>query len=347
MKTTGFKFIVVVLALCGLWGGVFAGEDIGEKRTFSAMHAVVEIIIPEKSGSEIAPARLADSAEEIIRKLDGLLSPKGELSDVRRLNASAPGEWIDVDSMTLAVVLHALRWHRLSDGLFEPTVAPLKRLFRFSGKTLERWPSEEELEEAKRAIGADKLLVDETTCRLSWAQPGMSLDLGAIAKGFAADMAAEHLQAVGVVNALVNVGGEMRVLGSKPGEPPSPWQISIKSPRKNAEPLLAEAHDRALATSGDYESYFEYEGKRYSHIINPVTGAPLQELVAGVTVIHPDSATHADALATLLSILGHAKAVEFFKRNADAPELRGVEAIFFEVDAAGAVDVKRAAVPAE
>lgn len=324
-------------AACIVAGLVFqtaafgASGDGSVTHVFPAMRTIIEIAIPEDNGSDVPTGSLVAAAEALVHAAESLLGPKGEASDVRRLNATPAGTWVEVSPLTMRVVLAALRWHELSGGLFDPTIAPLKRLFRFNGKTLETWPSEADIVAARELVGADKLLVDTENCRLAWKIDGMSLDLGGIAKGFAADLVAEALLDAGVEYALINAGGEMRAIGRKPGDAARPWRVGIKDPRGEEPQFFVEVHDRAIATSGDYESYFEYEGKRHSHIIDPRTGLPVAERVAGATVSHPRSATSADALATIMCIMGAEKAERFFREHANDADLAGVEAVIFEV----------------
>lgn len=338
------RFAILALCVTCFAAVGFCMDSGWEKRRFSSMHAVVELIIPSESGSGIPPVELADRAEVAVRNLNDLLGPKGERSDVRRLNDAAPGEWVAVDPLTIRVVVEAKRWHVMTEGLFDPTIGPLKRLFRFDNAALVQWPSEQALDEARTRVGADKLLVDEEGMRLSWAAPGMYLDLGGIAKGFAADVAADILLGAGVENALISVGGEMRILGSKPGSPPEPWEIGLTDPRGKGMTYAASVTSRALASSGDYESFFEYEGRRYSHILDPRSGLPLPEKVAGATVSHPASATCADALATVMCILGSERGARFLEMNWREAGLAGTDIVLFEILGGGSVEVVRLSV---
>lgn len=330
------NLLVTLLVVCvGLGNGkLLSGETGAEERIFPSMHAQARIYIPVDSDSSISAAQAADAAETAIRKANALFSPKGEQSDVYRINNARPDEWVVVDPLTIRIVLEALRWNKLTGGVFEPTIGPVKKLFRFNGKELAKWPGDAELAEARRVVGMDKLRIDPTGCRISRSVGGMTLDLGAIAKGFAADLAAEALAANGVRNAIVDVGGEMRVLGRKPatgGDAFSPWSIGITDPRGGAARVAIDVADRAIASSGDYESYFEYEGRRYSHIIDPRSGLPLAGGVAGVTVSHPASCAAADALATALSVLGPDEGSEFFRRCGADVFPGGVDALLFVV----------------
>lgn len=300
---------------------------LSEKRVFDSMHARIEIIIPGESGSGRSQRELADVAEAAIRKCDLLFNPFGEGSDIKKLNEAGAECWVEVDPLTILLTREALKWHQLSGGVFDPTIGPLKRLFKFENTTLINQPTKVQILETRKKVGADKLRLDHEGSRLMFVEEGMALDLCGLAKGFAADMAAEGLKALGVSNALVNAGGEIRALGINPGT--GPWQVRLVNPLGGESQYLVEISERGLASSGNYESYFEHEGKRRSHIIDPRTGWPLEELVVGVTVAHPSHATVSEALSTTLSILGPKDGEEFLRRLAPTELKSGLEVIMF------------------
>ena len=301
------------LASRGMW---LWQDGSGVVHEFETMNTYARITIPKRSGSPLPPSELAALAEKAVREVNDLMSPFGERSDVKRLNETAAGKWLEVSPLTWRVVMEALRWHRLSGGAFDPTIGPIKRLFVFDRTEADSWPDADALADAQSRSGADKLLFEREGMRLSWRRDGMALDLGAIAKGFAVDRAAEILIANGVKNALIDIGGELRVLGMKPDDPPTSWTTGIRNPRSNDILLKLDLTDCAVATSGDYERFFIYEGKRYEHIIDPRQGLPLSEGIASVTVVHSKSCTAADALATTLSVLGPEEGKNFLEQQA-------------------------------
>lgn len=331
------------IAVAAMLAGYLAASNIGSlwkdrhavERRFETMNTQARIVIPEGSGVAGSSADAADRAEEAIRRVDGLMSPFGETSDVKRLNDSPAGVWVEVHPLTWTVVMEALRWHRLSGGAFDPTIGPIKRLFRFNRGEAESWPDADVLAEAKSRVGADKLLFEREGMRLAWAVDGMRLDLGAIAKGFSADYAAEELAAAGVKSAMVYVGGELRLMGGKPGDPPRPWVAGVQHPRDDHEIMRLELYDGGVATSGDYENFFTYRGRRYDHTIDPRTGLPMAEGVASVTVAHPTSCMAADALATTLRVLGPDEGREFLESQALGLFSGGVRAVMFVVKGEG------------
>ncbi len=330
---------LVLILVAGIAGYVFAGhgfrwlwrDSAGVRHNFETMRTYARITIPDGEGESISPADIARLAEQAVQEVNALMGPVGEYSDIRTLNSAGKNRWVEVHPRTWAVVMEALRWHRLTNGAFDPTIGPLKRLFTFSGGE-EPWPDETTLEQARAKVGADKIRFNREGLQLSTTVDGMVIDLGAIAKGYAADRAADVLLANGVRNALVDIGGELRVLGMKPGNPPTPWRAGIRNPRKDEVLEELPLTNVAVATSGDYENFFFHNGQRYEHIIDPRSGTPLAEGVASVTVIHPDSCLAADALATSLSVLGVEEGEKFLRSQALGLFSTGVQVIILTID---------------
>ncbi|MCD8138555.1 MAG: FAD:protein FMN transferase [Planctomycetaceae bacterium] len=324
-------------------------------RNFETMNTYGRITLPEGSGVTIDPELAVAEAEAAVARVNTLMSPFGDASDIKRLNETPAGTWIAVDPLTWRVVMESLRWHRLSGGAFDPTVGPVKALFTFDGRETDDFPSDDALADARSRVGADKLRFEREGMRLSWAADGMRLDLGAIAKGFAADLAMESLIRNGARHALVDIGGELRAVGGKPGDAREPWRAGIRHPRDDDVIERFELVDGAVATSGDYERFFVHDGVRYEHIIDPRTGLPMTEGPASVTVIHPTSCLAADALATTMCVLGERGGEAFLRDQALGllssgvrvvmllAEEGGVRRVEMLVDAEGGVTVESAA----
>lgn len=286
------------------------------ERRFETMRTYGRIRVLPGRGLTDSPARLAEMAETAVQRVAELMSPGGDASDVARLNRTPAGQWVEVNPLTWHVVMESLRWHRLSGGAFDPTIGPIMRLFRFEQGDVSVWPSPEALGAARALVGADKLLFQREGMRLAWEKDGMRLDLGAIAKGYAVDLAADILIKNGVTRGLVDVGGELRLIGRREDGPDGEWRAGIRSPRGDEVLERLQLENVAVATSGDYERYFTYQGKRYEHTIDPRTGMPQSGGPASVTVIHPTSCLAADALATTLCVLGVDKGREFIESQA-------------------------------
>jgi thiamine biosynthesis lipoprotein len=188
-------------------------------------------------------------------------------------------------------------------------------------------PAAEEIEAVLPLLRAEKISFTPETRRVMLMEAGMSLDLGGVAKGYATDLAAEALRARGIRHALINAGGNVYALGSKPDG--TPWRVGIRDPRRAGEIIgVVEAVDEAVVSSGDYERYFEADGARYHHIFDPRTGYPARAARQS-TVIAPRS-LDADILSTVTFILGREKSVSLMAKY-------GYTNVF--VDAAGEISV--------
>ena len=227
--------------------------------------------------------------------------PGSELSVV---NGTLSTDWITVTSELCEVVDAALSWGFRTKGACDITVGPLVLLWGFGpDQARSEPPSEGRVAEARSSVGYDKL---ETNCAvpaLRKALPGVNIDLSAFAKGYAVDQVADLLDATGIADYLVEIGGELRMRGHNAGG--EAWAIAIEmpdSPGRGVQSVL-NITDSAVATSGDYRNYFEHDGVRYSHTIDPATGRPVAHDAAAVTVVS-DTAAEADALATALLVMG-------------------------------------------
>lgn len=256
----------------------------------------VEIIVSHTDPRQ-AMIGIAEAFQEI-EKVDRLMSTYHQDSEVSELNRQAGQKACRVSADTLAVIERAIYFSHLSRGAFDITIAPLSRLWDIK---LQKIPAAESIKKAIRKIGYQKIKIKSASSEVFLSAPGMAIDLGAIAKGYAVDKACAALAKRGLVNYLVNAGGDLRGQGEKGKS--QPWVIGLKHPRLKDE-LIAKIHlsAAALATSGDYEKFFIKNGERYHHLLDPFTGQPAQKCQS-VTIMAP-CAMDADALATTLFILG-------------------------------------------
>lgn len=231
-------------------------------------------------------------------------------SELNQLNRSPLGKAFSVTPDLMQVLVLAKQTHQQTNGAFNPAVGPLVDLWGFgSVDTGDQIPSQLAIEEHLRAIDLSALALDVDQNKVVRQQP-IRLDLSAIAKGYAVDQLTEFLLGLGLSDCLVEVGGELRLSGrNQQGEL---WRIGVKKPdpdytQTNAQVLLR-LTDVAIATSGDYRNYFEKNGRRYSHTIDPRTGRPVEHNLASVTVV-TDNAARADALATAYMVMGLASAI--------------------------------------
>lgn len=282
------------LFLCGC-----AGAGSAQTVEFFAMDTVMRVTTYGKNARAAAQAAQAE-----VTRLDALLSVEDPQSEIYRLNAAGQAE---LSGETAALLHAALDITEMSGGAFDITVYPLMKAWGFfSGDYAV--PGEDELRELLALVGSDKLIFEGE--RLNFGLPGMGIDLGAIAKGYASDRAAEVLAENGVSHAMISLGGNIKAVGTSPEG--RPWRIAIR------DPLDAEAFagivlvsDMAVVTSGGYERYFERNGTRYHHILDPESGMPAQKGLLSVTIVCP-SGTLADGLSTALFVMGEADALAFW-----------------------------------
>jgi len=264
------------------------------KQSRLLMGTVVEIKVVGKDQAKAKEA--INKAFDEIEKVNSLMSTYIEESEVSLLNREGEAK---VSKETLEVIEEALKISSLSQGAFDITVKPLLDLWK-KAKNEAKLPLKEELNKTLSLVNFKNIEIREDT--VSFKVPGMKIDLGGIAKGYAVDRAIEALKEAGIENALVNAGGDIYVLGLRSSK--KPWKIGIQHPReKNKILAKVKVTNKAVTTSGDYERYFTLDGKRYSHIISPKTGYPAGEVPMSVSIIAQNCAL-ADALATACFVLG-------------------------------------------
>jgi FAD:protein FMN transferase len=266
------------------------------RYVFGPVAASIQVVAAD--AEQAGPA--LDAAFAALTQANNLFSSHLPTSEISRLNA-AEGEPRHLSAQTLALLGRALELGEQTGGAFDITAGPLIRLWKAairSGKL----PSEADREAARKRVGYHQVALDRAASRARLV-PGMSLDLGGIAKGFAVDAAVAALRGRHLSGGIVDAGGDGYAMGTRPDG--APWRIGIQHPRSvpgNRLPEVLLLSDRAYATSGDYEQYTEIDGVRYHHVIDPRTGEPAHTAVS-VTVVASDCTT-ADALATALLVLG-------------------------------------------
>ncbi|MGD8173177.1 FAD:protein FMN transferase [Vibrio sp. TRT 21S02] len=256
--------------------------------------------IPAKESP--APAELQKEIDRLLEEVNDQMSTYRKDSELSRFNQNLSSEAFEVSPQTAAVVKEAVRLNGLTLGALDVTVGPLVNLWGFGPEARpEVVPTDAELSERKAMTGIQHLTVKGNTLQKDI--PNLYVDLSTIAKGWGVDVVADYIQSQGILNYMVEVGGEMRLKGvNREGVA---WRIAIEKPsvEERAIQEIIEPGDMAIATSGDYRNYFERDGVRYSHIINPETGKPINHKVVSVTVLDKSSMT-ADGLATGLMVLG-------------------------------------------
>jgi len=256
----------------------------------------------------------------VFRRVDSLMTNWTTTSEVARLNREAISAGTRVHPEVGTVLDASLRLWRESDGAYDITVEPLVRAWGFLGGP-RRVPGDEEIRAALARVGAQRMHYDSASRWLRFEEPGVRIDLGGIAKGYAVDVAAESLATHGVNHALIDLSGNMVARGAPPGA--GGWRIGIRDPRDRI-PFVARLtlSGGAISTSGQYEQFVAHDGRSYGHILDPRTGRPADGLIS-VTVLAP-TALECDGWDTPLFVLGPVAA------RRKARELERLDAILIQ-----------------
>lgn len=304
-KATAILSIFLIAILCTACNETDLSTEEPVKTQFFGMDTSMTFT----AYGEGAEAVLED-AEEKMAELEGLWSVTDENSEIYQVNHSQ-GKAVTVSDETAEVVRYALAMAKKTDGALDPTVYPLLTAWGFTtGEN--RIPSEEELAKLMPLVGYDKVRIDRNRIQLS---EGMELDLGAVGKGYAGDLAADMLRKKGITSALLDIGGNIQAVGSRPDG--SNWRLGIRNPFGEGSLGVLEVSDKAVVTSGTYERYFVGEdGKEYGHILNPAAGRPADNDLAAVTII-ADEGKQGDALSTALFVKGLKGAKAYWQEHRD------------------------------
>ncbi|WP_076418582.1 FAD:protein FMN transferase [Colwellia sp. UCD-KL20] len=309
------KNLILITLVLTLLTGCFPSKNLDKKevllqgRTMGTTYNIKVIVENDSIDTQLLQKDI-DSALVNVNQEMSTYIPDSELSRFNQLRSSEP---VTLSKGLARVVKEAIRLGKLSNGKLDVTVGPLVNLWGFGPEyRLEKVPSDELLEQTKSKVGIENIeLVDG---RLSKKIDELYIDLSTIAKGYGVDLIAELVESRGIHNYLVEIGGEMRLKGFK--DTGELWHIAIEKPvtTERAVQQVVVPKNNAVATSGDYRNYFESNGQRFSHIIDPATGKPINHKLVSVTVIHPSSMT-ADGLSTALMVMGEKEALAFAEEN--------------------------------
>jgi len=237
-----------------------------------------------------------------LEAVNDLMSVFRRKSEISRFNQSHDSGWINVSRALAELVAYAQEVHRLSGGSLDVTIGPVIRLWGFGPGGARRVPSEAEIAAAMARSGGSRLEVRRNPPALRKKVPELECNLSSLAKGYGVDRLSVLLEEQGITDYLVEIGGEMRARGERHGG--GPWHIGVMEPEASGGlQRVIPLENRSMATSGDYQNYFEVGGIRYSHTMDPRTGRPVTHNLASVTVV-ADTCMEADAWATALLVMG-------------------------------------------
>ena len=302
------RFLAAMVLLLGITG--CAAQPEGYTADFFAMDTFMSVTA--YGTDEQASEEIAVQCERRVNELEPALSRTREDSDIYRLN-HADGAVCTVSADTYAAIEAAVQYAELTGGAFDPSLAPLTALWGINTDDA-HVPQQAEIDQVLTRVGYQNIqLLGDNQVRLLG---GAQLDLGGIGKGFATDAVAALLD--GSAGVLARLGGNIGAYGENPSRESGGWVIGIADPDNNADFLATvEVRGLSVVTSGDYERYFEQDGRRYHHIFDPATGYPADSGLRSVTVID-QSSTRADALTTALFVMGLDEGMAFCEENAIA-----------------------------
>ncbi len=313
--------VLLVLAVVGCSG---PEEQVLRGNTMGTTYTVKYL------AEGVAPEQLKPEVDEVLVRVNDLMSTYQADSELSRFNREPVGNWFELSEETVAVLALARQIHDMSGGQFDVTIGPLVNLWGFGpDPSLMEVPAEDVINQARARVGMDQLQLEGSR---GMRTADIYVDLSAIAKGYGVDAVVELLEARGVSRYLVEIGGELRARGLNGRD--QAWLIAVESPSSAGRSALTTLPvvDRAVATSGDYRNYFEKDGRRYSHTISPLSGYPITHNLASVTVV-ADNCASADGLATALNVMG-------FEAGIVLAEEKNLAALFIIKSAEGFEEVR-------
>lgn len=315
------SMIVVTLLICiSLVAGCGSSDKNSNGEIKSKSFFIFDTVVTVKIYDERADDEHFAKIEEILEEIDAKMNRNLESSELAQVNASAGKAPVEVSEETLKLVERALYFAELSDGHFDPTVGPLVDLWGIGGDSA-RVPGDDELRETLELVDYRLVEVDADESALYLTKRGMSLDLGAIAKGYAGDRIAAYLAEQGFDSAIIDLGGNILATGVKPDG--SLWTIGVQDPddTRGTSVGTMKVNNKTVVSSGVYERYFIEDGVRYHHILDTTDGYPVDNELLSVTIV-TTSSTDADALSTAVFSMGLEDGLAFVE------SLDDVEAVF-------------------
>ncbi|MGL5348108.1 MAG: FAD:protein FMN transferase [Peptostreptococcaceae bacterium] len=324
MKSKNLTLVFVIIILLGI--GLYVYNSKNNNNSYSkdyfSLGTINEIEIFNLS--ENKSNKLLDECGKMLNDIDSKMSKHIKTSEVNKINQNAGSSFVKVSKDTFYVISSAIKYSELSDGVFDITIGPIVDLWGI-GSDKAKVPSDVEIESKTPLVNYKDIILDRDNLSVKLNNKNMSIDLGGIAKGFAADKIVAYLKEEGVDKAVVNLGGNIYTLGFK--EKNTPFNIGIQDPTKprgNAIGTIL-ASNTSVVTSGIYERYIEKNNKIYHHMLSPFTGYPFENNLSSVTIISNKS-INCDALSTTAFGLGVGKGLKLIN------SLDHIDAIFITKD---------------
>ncbi len=312
-------FLITTILVISLVGCTKEKSKDPISRTELFMGTAIKVTLYDGGSEEIL-----DKAFKRVIQLEDLVSINKDGTEIVELNKNSGIKPIKLSEDSFNIIEKGLEYSKASKGGYDVTIGPLVKLWSI-GLPEAKVPNKKEINEAIKHVDYSKLKIDKDNNEVFLSEKGMMIDLGSIAKGYAADEIAKLLKEEGVKEAIIDLGGNIYALGKKEGN--KNWKIGIQDPNTERGNVVGtiETSNKSVVTTGVYERFIEKDGVKYHHILNPKTGYPYKTDIAGVSII-ADKSVDADALSTLIFTKGLDEGLKFIET------LDGVDAIFIMND---------------
>ena len=322
MSTISIQLLIIAIIIVFILIFIFTTGKFERPEVVKSSYALGTIINLKVLGSKGEKA--IEEAIEKLNYIDDKMSAFKEDSDISKITSKAGVNSETVSKDTYFVVKKAVEYSKILEGTFDPTIRPLVKLWNIGTKE-ESIPEESQIEEALKFINYKDVILDESNNSIMLKHKKQALDVGGIAKGFAADEVRDIFYKHKIKSALIDLGGNIFALGNK--DDGTPWKVGIQNPFKPRGEYIGilSVKNKSVVTSGNYEKYFIKDGERFHHIIDPKTGYPSQSKIISATIIS-DNSIDGDGLSTGVYILGIDKALKIIEA------IEGIDAIFITED---------------
>ncbi|QJD80382.1 FAD:protein FMN transferase [Spirosoma rhododendri] len=299
-------FLVFLLTLSGL-----AHAQVLRKRTVKLMGSRWDITLV--ANDSLTAVQNIDTVVAEVTRIENLISDWRSYTQISKVNQNAGIAPVRVDAEVMALTERAIQLSKLTNGAFDISFAAMDRIWKFDG-SMTAMPSPEAIKNSVRNVGYQNIILDKTNSTIFLKKKGMKIGFGALGEGYAADRCRQMMLARGIRAGIVNGSGDMSTWGTQPDG--TPWTIGITNPlHRDTLFAVVPLHKTAVVTSGSYEKFVVFNGKRYAHIINPKTGYPATG-VSSVTVFGP-SAERANGFSTSMMVLGKAAGLKLIRHYPD------------------------------